>query len=192
MLKSALRVLRSRDFSTLRWSGGTSTQLYIYPAGSDYTRRDFLFRLSTATVEAEESTFSALPGFKRVLMVLEGELTINHSGHYEKKLRAFGQDEFDGGWETTARGRAVDFNLMLASQARGSVHHHALAEGEEFAPDFSGFAFVYVYEGGIKVNGGPEILLAEKELLVIKDQASLAFKATKDSHIILAQVQLHD
>lgn len=184
------RVLR--DFPVSGWSGGTTTQLYIYPPGSAYGRHDFLFRLSTATVDAEESAFTPLPGFKRVLMVLEGELTIVHAGQCEKSLRRFEQDEFDGGRETKARGKAVDFNLMLASQARGSVRHHALRENEEFSPDLNGFAFVYVCMGRIKVAGQPELLLEEKEMLVVKDQAGLTLKALQDAHVVLARVQLLD
>jgi environmental stress-induced protein Ves len=35
------------------WSGGTTTQLAIYPENSSYQQRNFLYRISTATVDIE-------------------------------------------------------------------------------------------------------------------------------------------
>lgn len=105
---------------TTNWSGGTTTQLFIYPEGSSYVNRNFLFRISTATVETEYSTFTALPGFQRVLMILKGELTITHRNQYTKHLNTFDSDTFDGGWETTAIGKVTDFNLMMAKSVNGT------------------------------------------------------------------------
>ncbi len=39
------------------WSGGTTTELFIYPEVAEYSERNFDFRISTATVEVEESNF---------------------------------------------------------------------------------------------------------------------------------------
>jgi environmental stress-induced protein Ves len=36
---------------TITWASGTSTELFIFPSSGDFQKRDFLFRLSTATVE---------------------------------------------------------------------------------------------------------------------------------------------
>lgn len=192
MSKNVIEVIKGRSFSTQSWSGGKSTQLYIYPPGSDYARRDFLFRLSTATVEVEESVFTSLPGFTRVLMVLEGELTISHTRHYQKGLRRFEQDEFDGGWETKAWGMVKDFNLILASQAKGSLHHRFLKEGEKFSPDFEAFAFIYVYEGALKITTDRELVAGEKDLLAVKRGAGLNLEAQKDSQLVIAEVELPD
>ncbi len=124
-------IIKANQHKTTTWSGGTTTQLFIFPEGSDYQKRDFLFRISTATVETEESTFTSLPGFKRKLMILEGELLIKHKGHYEKKLKQFEQDEFRGGWETSAVGKVTDFNLMMSRGVEGSLKFISLKEGEE-------------------------------------------------------------
>ena len=66
------------------WSGGTTTELFIYPEGATYEDRNFKFRLSIATVESETSEFTPLAGVKRTLMLLHGELTLKHEGQYEK------------------------------------------------------------------------------------------------------------
>ena len=75
-----------KDFKNTNWSGGTTTQLYIYPPTADYAKRNFKFRLSTAKVEAEKSDFTSLPGISRQLMILDGDLTITHQKHYSKTI----------------------------------------------------------------------------------------------------------
>ena len=44
--------LTPSDYITTKWSGGLTTQLGIAPASAVYADRDFLWRLSSATVEA--------------------------------------------------------------------------------------------------------------------------------------------
>ena len=53
------------------WSGGTTTELSIAPENGNYQSRDFLWRLSSATVELEESTFTSLPDFDRIILTLD-------------------------------------------------------------------------------------------------------------------------
>ena len=60
------------EYTVSQWAGGATTQLYIYPEHADYSRRDFIFRLSSATVECERSEFTSLPEVDRILMVLRG------------------------------------------------------------------------------------------------------------------------
>jgi len=45
-------ILHSANFKTSNWSGGTTTQLFIYPPTAEYLQRNFIFRLSTASVKA--------------------------------------------------------------------------------------------------------------------------------------------
>jgi len=106
---------------TTSWSGGTTSELYIYPENSFYAERNFSFRISTATVEQDESDFTKLPGFKRHLMLLEGELSLEHENHYAIKLNLLEQDFFSGEWQTKSRGKCSDFNLMTADGYAGSL-----------------------------------------------------------------------
>ena len=59
-------------------------------------------------------------------MLLSGEMLLRHEGHHEQRLRAFEQDRFDGAWNTTSFGRAVDFNLMMAQGVEGDIVAMAL------------------------------------------------------------------
>ena len=44
------RKLRPADYIVSVWSGGTTTQIAIAPEGARYAERDFLWRVSSATV----------------------------------------------------------------------------------------------------------------------------------------------
>jgi environmental stress-induced protein Ves len=135
------------------WSGGTTTQLFIYPEHTEYAKRDFMFRISTATVETERSTFTSLPGFSRILMILKGELTIHHVGQYDKKLLPFETDMFDGSWRTSAEGLVTDFNIMFAQDQNASLtaHHLKAATVQILTPDTS-FSFGYLVSGKALIN----------------------------------------
>lgn len=99
------------------WSGGTTTELSIAPENGNYQSRDFLWRLSSATVELEESTFTPLPDFERIILTLEGEMDICHDGGPWIHLEEFSPHRFDGASETRSRGKVADFNLMLRKGA---------------------------------------------------------------------------
>lgn len=43
------------------WPGGKTRQIYIHPPGARYADKDFLFRISSVSVEQEESTFPICP-----------------------------------------------------------------------------------------------------------------------------------
>lgn len=115
------QLIRSGEQLASTWSGGTTTQLTIFPAGASYANRDFQWRLSTATVQASASTFTALPGFKRLLMVLSGQMTLAHQGHHQVTLNKSEQDQFSGAWTTLCHGTGQDFNLMLAEGWQGRL-----------------------------------------------------------------------
>lgn len=103
------------------WSGGTTTEIAIYPKDAAYSRRDFLWRISSAHVEAENSAFTSLPGIWRLIMVLEGDLTLEHEDHHSARLQPFQQDAFAGDWITRSTGRARDFNIMLSSASTAQM-----------------------------------------------------------------------
>ena len=110
--------------NTINWASGTSTEIFIYPADGNFAERNFQFRISTATVEAEESTFTFFEGITRHLMILKGELELLHEGRYTKPLKPYEQDTFSGEWPTRSKGKVTDFNLMLKNGATGSLTHH--------------------------------------------------------------------
>ncbi|MGE7596362.1 HutD/Ves family protein [Peribacillus frigoritolerans] len=114
----SLKIIRKSEQITSLWSGGKTTQLAIYPEEADYSKRDFKWRISTAEVEVEESLFTHLPGIQRIIMILDGEMSLQHKGKPSMHLSPFEQDRFDGGWTTRSIGKVTDFNLMLAEDVK--------------------------------------------------------------------------
>jgi environmental stress-induced protein Ves len=184
-LVSAHIVRRSEQTSTT-WSGGTTTQLAIYPPDSDYARRDFAWRLSSARVEVETSTFTSLPGFTRLLMILEGEMRLTHAGHHECLLRPFEQDRFEGSWVTTSSGRARDLNLMLGAGWEGELIAAEVRPESVFPPAVSpsrpdSTLALYSVSGGVVAEADSRTVRLEPGDLLLTRGAGVAFKLNEIS-----------
>lgn len=127
-LSCGYRLVSLAEQRTSVWSGGSTTELAIYPPGACYASRDFQWRLSSAVVTADESVFTALPGYQRLLLVLDGQMQLSHEGHHQVLLQPFTRDVFSGSWVTHCRGTGRDFNLMLASGWRGDLRVERLLD----------------------------------------------------------------
>lgn len=188
-----IEIKRARDFKTNTWSGGTTTELLIYPLSADYAKRSFDFRLSTATVETETSDFTPLPGISRKLMVLDGEMILHHNGHASQHVRKFDVAVFDGSWRTRSHGRCTDFNLMLQGN-RGDLNSHLLAAQEVLhlnIPDHTKHLFVYLWEGKLlaQIQNEKHELDAQDLLVVENPQIdSLQLHSILNSVCILVRV----
>lgn len=178
------------DYRITEWSGGLTTELAIAPEESLYADRNFLWRVSSATVELERSDFTPLPDYRRLLMILDGELRIRHDGGAWKTLPALVSHSFDGASETVSEGKVIDFNLMLRKGkcegamlplAPGSGGRRSLSEG--FAASDAGLAgapdelLIYCFDGELELlpenreaeefTGGSSLSLSKGESLLI-------------------------
>ncbi|MBQ6370311.1 MAG: HutD family protein, partial [Firmicutes bacterium] len=72
------RVIKKEQQKESNWSGGKTYELAIFPEDAKYLDRDFIWRLSTANSDREESSFTKLPDYDRILMVLEGDVVLAH------------------------------------------------------------------------------------------------------------------
>lgn len=118
-----INFIKSDEFNASKWSGGTTTQLAIYPEDAVYAERDFIWRISSAKVEVEESTFTKLNDYKRVLMILDGKLSLIHKDQHSAVLNQFESDYFSGAWETSSYGSVVDYNLMMNQNCKGDIEY---------------------------------------------------------------------
>ena len=124
-----IRKLTKNEYAVSSWSGGTTTQIAIAPPEARYAQRDFLWRVSSAAVELEESNFTPLPDYERLISTLSGEITLSHNGGAPLRLRPFEVHAFSGDDATHSRGRCRDFNLMLRrGRAAGSMEALRLTE----------------------------------------------------------------
>ena len=109
-----IRHVTQKDYRVSQWSGGTTTEVFIWPEGASYAQRAFSLRISSATVELEESDFTALPGVMRYIVPLKGGFTLTHPGEDPVVMAPLDNPyRFSGEIATHCVGRATDFNLML-------------------------------------------------------------------------------
>lgn len=148
-----IQLLPSETYNTSSWSGGKTSELFIYPENSSFKSGDYSLRISIATVEIETSTFTALPDVNRTLMVLDGKLALEHKGHHSIELNAFEQDQFSGDWITNSKGKVTDFNVMTKNNAKSIVQKIDI-EATKTLVLTSAFDlhFIYVVSGGIQIS----------------------------------------
>lgn len=157
-----IRHLTPADYRTSRWSGGTTTEIFIWPADADYAARRFAVRISSATVELEESDFTALPGVTRYIVPLAGGFTLTHPEGQPVIMEPLDAPyRFSGEIPTHCVGKATDFNLMLKG-----------AEGimdicRENAPILPGVTCLYAPHGGRITLAGAEYALSAGDSLQI-------------------------
>ena len=158
-----IEIIKSDAFKKSTWSGGTTTQLYIYPQNADYQKRNFKFRISIATTELMESTFTKLEGVKRIISILEGKMELSHKNRYDITLMPYEIDRFIGDWDTTSKGKVKDFNLML-KDCDGDFLHKEINGSEKInLGEEEVIFFVYCIYGKVKIS---EKTLLENELAV--------------------------
>lgn len=179
-----IKLIKKDDLSTEKWSGGTTTQLYIYPENTEYKNKNFKWRVSISNIDEEESYFTYLPGIKRKIMVLDGELYLEHENMYSKKLSKYEQHNFSGSWSTKSRGKIRDFNLMLNNECIGDIDYISIKKGtsrsitlETTDYDYKKVSyFIYIIAGDGKI-------ISELEYKVYEGDFIIFTKLTEDENI---------
>ena len=164
-----ITLLKSNDFQVSDWSGGKTKQLYLSPPTGHYGKRDFDYRLSTATVEAAESEFSDLSGFHRILMSLDHTLHLHNASRQEETVLApFTPYFFEGSDSITSRGTCTDFNLIYSDHYQGQML--AISHGQELSQD-EAIQFIYALSD-LMVTGTdlPSLNLETGQLLIVEKE----------------------
>ena len=164
-----ITLLKSNDFQVSNWSGGKTKQLYLSPPTGHYGKRDFDYRLSTATVELAESQFSDLSGFHRILMSLDHTLHLHDASRQEETvLDPFTPYFFEGSDSITSRGTCTDFNLIYSDHYQGQML--AISDGQELSQD-EAIQFIYALSD-LMVTGTdlPSLNLEIGQLLIVEKE----------------------
>ena len=172
---SKLTKLTAEQMQTSTWSGGTTTQICIYPREAKYADRQFLWRISSATVDLAESDFTPLPDYDRYISTLQGEIELTHGQKPSIRLMPFEIHGFSGAEDTHCVGICRDFNLMLRrGAAEGSMESLMLC-GERIllAGSGRGETLVYCAAGSCRVQAG------ETALSLASGEAALADRGTE-------------
>lgn len=182
---------KKKDLNPVAWSGGTTTELMIWPQGTSYADRNFGFRISTSAVEQETSVFTNLEGIHRQIMLLEGEMTLEHNDLPGIILRKFFTHSFEGGWKTVSFGRCRDFNLMTREGFSGHMEGLVLKKEDQVEiPDQIYFSAIYVEKGRILVNRSQ---IMERGDFLFSDNGDqpgiVTFTVREDAEIVLIKIQ---
>ena len=171
------------------WSGGTTTQIGIAPQGAVYADRDFLWRISSATVDLEVSDFTPLPDYDRLIATLEGEIDVTHNGGEAIHLAPYSVHSFDGGWETRSAGQCRDFNLMTRKGAcAGRMEAIVGAASVTVGGKPHDTAILYCGEGEVCVKAdGQSVTLKQGESLRLESGEETTLTVSDGGRLILAE-----
>ena len=162
--------ITKNDSSVSNWAFGKTYEYFIYPFSSNYKERDFLVRLSLATQETDEiSEYTNLEGFTRFLTSLSNDLTLSHSLKEEKTLHELLDiDVFDGGEKTYAKGKVMDFNMMLKNGIKGDMTY--LRDDSSIKPKYKSIAFLSTKgKAIIKYEDNLSRFLNKYDMIVLRD-----------------------
>ena len=196
-MNSSMIHLKPENYVHSTWSGGTTTQIAIGPEGAVYADRTFLWRLSSATVDLEQSDFTALPDYNRFISTLEGEIDVVHNQGQPIHLAPYKIHEFDGGASTQSFGRCRDFNLMLRKGACEGLLESVCVNGDTdvSACDAAIAAaeatiLLYLCEGTVKVEAmGDTLELQAGESVMIRD-VNCEICASSEAPAVLMKAQI--
>ena len=195
-----MKIIPSKDFKRSTWSGGETTELYIFPEGEDFKERTFLFRISSASFTGTESVFSDFTGYQRYILPLEGSLWLAHTdsqGHplYRRDLAPYEVDYFSGSW-TTKSGNSLDcrdFNLIVREDLPAQLA--VLHSGETYVPKRQGLLFAYsLADSRIRLGEGDPMDLAAGQLALVQEEDALFIMevVSAESPLVVGEVGIGD
>jgi len=156
------------------WDGGETFEYYIYPENALYANRDFLFRISAATINKVPSTFTKFKNYQRFLVMLDNNLSININGK-EESYTPNDVFKFDSDSYITSYTKGSDFNLMVNKNVE-TANVFFLNDTVQLNQSF---IFLYALnDTSIEVNN-EKINLKKSDLLLIenKDRSDIALKS---------------
>lgn len=118
-----MREIKKDNFKITDWSGGQTTELYIFPEGADFKKRDFDFRISSASFTTTSSNFSDFSGYQRYILPIKGFINLRHKELYERELKPFDVEYFDGRWSTYSENSldTIDFNFIVKNDSNATM-----------------------------------------------------------------------
>lgn len=186
--KMKISHLKADEIQPSNWSKGKTSEYYIYPENCDYQNKDFLFRVSSATIDESPARFTIFIGYTRYLAMLDSDLDISINRHRDtheiNEIIKF-QSENDVISYSTGK----DFNLML----KEDIKEHTVELTHGFFSIKNSFTIVFAInpcEVFIKNDSHP---LNKNDCLVIETLDKEEYELISADNIFLAQFDLaHD
>ncbi len=115
-----MKTIKQTDIAPQQWSGGKTWTYYIAPATASLAARDFDIRISSASVEIEQSTFSDFSDYTRYFSVLTEPVILEING----AKQAVGNADlitFCGADAVTCYGKTRDINVFVRNGIAAEV-----------------------------------------------------------------------
>jgi environmental stress-induced protein Ves len=185
------------SFSELKvseWSGGTTSEYFIYPNDSSVQAQNFDFRISTASIEIKASNFTQFLNHNRILLILEGETEITHKYKYSKQLKKFDIEYFSGNYHTSSlsEGKVKDFNLIYDAKYSAKVEVinrelnflHSIQQNQ--------WMFILNYNGELEVQYLNEFYTIESDemLILYNENIQQEFYLKGNAQLVMSTIQL--
>ena len=103
----------SNDFIKTNWGGGITSQIAIFPENTSCKTQDFIWRVSSASVEEKETDFTIYPRYYRLIGPLDESLELQHENGEKTVLFPGDIYAFDGNEKIHSRGICRDINVMF-------------------------------------------------------------------------------
>lgn len=187
-----LKILKKEDYKASKWSGGDTTEIFIYPEDSTLEDRNFIFRISTATSPENKSIFSDFSGYYRYITTLDNKLKIIHNDE-EKVLSPYKIFYFDGKDEAYSASSVTDFNLILKKGYAATYRTESICEKVEL--NFGeGIKLIFIPEGNIKMSteDGTSILKKLETVLIQNEETKITLESIDNNYtkVIIIEVEV--
>lgn len=159
------------NFNTSLWQGGKTTELLILPKDSSYKERNFVARLSSATIETSSSEFTILDGIKRFITPITHPFLLESNIKKTFLLKPFEVYEFQGDEKTYSYGMSQDFNLMLKRE-KADGWMKTIEDKKEIIVDMENETLIWFFSPCVSIDLKLNEYLKTMEaysLLLIKD-----------------------
>ena len=141
---------KSSHYKTVKWDGGYTWEMYIYPEDAIDENLDFDFRAALTMRLTESGVYRKFPGYKRQVMLLDGDLHVTHRDHHDIILGQYEQDVSMGDWASEYVGKGTELSLLTRDQCAGELK--LLYCGDKLELDNGQFTSFYSLTDGAKLR----------------------------------------
>ena len=167
------------------WNGGETFEYYIYPENSLYINRDFLFRISAASITKVPSAFTKFNDYKRFLVMLDTNLHIKHNNkdeHY-KTSDIF---KFNSNSDIVSYTKGNDFNLMVSN----NVENADVFFLDNVAQLKQSFIFIFALNDTLIEINNKKSTLKKNDLLLIENKEKANVYINTKNKILVGSLSL--
>ncbi|MDF9866523.1 environmental stress-induced protein Ves [Bacilli bacterium PM5-3] len=183
-----IKYIKQEDTKTTKWAKGSTSEYYIYPESCNYMNKDFLFRISSATIDEQPARFTMFIGYTRYLTMLDSALDIS----INRKQNTYENHEiikFHSEDDTIAYSTGKDFNLMV----KEDIKDHCVEVKHGFFTFDNSFVIAYALNDCEAFVNSETYPLKKNECLVIENLDKKEFDFISPDDLIIAQLNLiHD